>query len=273
VKRCLTVAADALQRVTGTRAVQMFALLFAAMALALSYFGLAGQRTAGFQGFTRVTASLSNLVVYVVPLIALTVGVTEVTGRRKHLSVILAQPVLRWEVLLGSYIGVAGALVAALAIGLGGAGLLIAIQTNASSLGGYLVLMATSVGLLLAFLSLAFLIGVVLLDRLKAMAAALVAWFAAVVGYDLFVIGVSSLLKGVALKSILLPAILLNPVDITRVLVMLSSGRGALFGPAGAVLVDVMGRPPGAIAAGSALLAQIVAPLVIAVLVFRRRDL
>lgn len=273
MNRTLLVAAEAFNRVSGTRTIQIFALLFSVLALGLSYFGLAGQRSAGFQGFARMTASLLNLVVTIVPLMALMVGVTETTGRRQHLAVILAQPVSRREVLLGSFLGVAGALIAALAIGLGGAGILIGLQTSRESYGGYLILVAASVALMLAFLALAFLLGVVLLDRLKAMAAAVMAWFALVVGYDLLVIGLSSVLKGTALKTILLPSIILNPVDITRVGVTLAGGRGALFGPAGAVLVDVFGTTLGVAVAASALLVQIALPLVLAIVVFRRRDL
>ena len=271
--RTLIIATETFRRVSATRSILAFAALFSALALALSYFGLAGQRAVGFQGFARVTASLLNLVVYVVPLIALMMGVTEVTGRRRNLAVVLAQPVTRTEVLLGSYLGVAGALAASLAVGLGGAGLLIALQTDTASLGGYLVLLGGSLALMLAFLALGFLIGVVLLDRLKAMAGAVLTWFAAVVGYDLAVIGLSSALRGLTLKSILLPAILLNPVDIVRVLVTLNSGRGALFGPAGAVLVDVFGRPAGMVVAMTALVVLTATPLIAALLVFRRRDL
>ena len=273
MKRVLIVADETLRRVGATRSIQVFAVLFCVMTLALSFFGLAGQRAAGFQGFARLGASLLNLVVYVVPLIALMIGTTEVTGRRHNLAVTLAQPVSRGEVLLGSYLGVAAALVAALAIGLGAAGVLIAMQTSTAALTGFVMLAVVGVAMLLAYLSLAFLLGVVFLDRLRAMAAAVVVWFVTVVGYDLAVIGASALFKGVALKTILLPAILLNPVDIGRVLVNLAGGRGALFGPAGAVLVDIFGRPLGAAGAALALILQIALPLVAALAVFRRRDL
>ena len=267
------VAGETWRRVSAARTTVGFAILFSTLALGISYFGLAGQRTAGFQGFARVTASLMNLVVYIVPLCALVMGTTEITGRRENLAVILAQPVSRAHVLLGSYLGVAGALATALAIGLGGAGLVIALQTDAASLGGYVVLIATSLGLLLAFLAIAYFLGVFLLDRLKSMGAAIILWFVMVIGYDLALIGVSAALRGVPLKTILVPSIMLNPVDITRLLVTLAGGRGALFGPAGATLVDIFGRPAGASVAAAAMVLQVVIPLSLALAVFKRRDL
>ncbi|NNF07604.1 MAG: ABC transporter permease subunit [Candidatus Eisenbacteria bacterium] len=214
-----------------------------------------------------------NIVVYIVPLIALILGVTEVTGRKESMAVTLSQPLRRIDYLLGTYLGVAGALSTALMIGLGGAGVLIAVQTSTASIAGYLTLLAASLGLMLSFLSLAFLVGVFLLDRLKSTAAAIVIWFVTVVGYDLALIGVTSVLRGLPLKSLLIPAILLNPVDISRVMVTLASERGALFGPAGATLVEVFGHGGGALLAAGAMLAQIVVPLVIAAMLFGRRDL
>ena len=45
-----------------------FAALLTALVFGLSFFGLAQAREVGFQGFARVTLSLMNLVLFVVPL-------------------------------------------------------------------------------------------------------------------------------------------------------------------------------------------------------------
>ena len=52
----------------------IFAALFGALVLAISYFGLVTAGTIGFQGFARTSASLLNLVVYLVPLMSLAMG-------------------------------------------------------------------------------------------------------------------------------------------------------------------------------------------------------
>jgi ABC-type transport system involved in multi-copper enzyme maturation permease subunit len=109
-------------------------------------------------------------------------------------------------------------------------------------------------------------------DRLKAMSAALLLWLLMVVAYDLVVLGATALLQGVPLQSVLFPALLLNPVDLARVLTMLSIGSGALFGPTSAVLMKSFGSA-GGIALGLLVLTlESVIPLVIAVHLFRRRD-
>ena len=86
------------------------------------------------------------------------------------------------------------ALTAALVVGLGSAGALILLQTSAASLNAYIVLVLLSVMLLLAFLAVSFLIAVLFLDRLRSMAASILVWFACVIGYELALIGITSVL-------------------------------------------------------------------------------
>src|SRR5262252_7119021 len=45
----------------------IFAVAFGALVLAISYFGMVTAGTTGFQGFARTSASLLNLVLYLVP--------------------------------------------------------------------------------------------------------------------------------------------------------------------------------------------------------------
>ena len=101
-------------------------------------------------------------------------------------------------------------------------------------------------------------------DRLQAMSFALLLWLGLVVAYDLAVLGATALLGGLPLEAVLFPALLLNPIDLARVLVTLAIGSGALFGPTGAVLVKLFGGS-GGVALGAAVLAiETAAPLIIA---------
>jgi len=110
------------RRALETRWLFGFAIAFAALVLDLSYFGLAQSREIGFQGFGRVTLSLLNLVLLVVPLTGLMLGVASVAGDADALALLLAQPVSRDEVLAGQYLGLFAALTAAQAPGFGGGG-------------------------------------------------------------------------------------------------------------------------------------------------------
>jgi Cu-processing system permease protein len=271
-RRSGVVAREEFRRAFETRWMFGFTLLLVALVLGLSYFGLAQSREVGFQGFDRVTLSLMNLVLFVVPLTGLTLGVTSVTGGSGTLALLLAQPVARGEVLLGKFAGLAAALSVALALGFGAGGLLVALNTGPQQAGSFLVL--TAITLVLGWLTVAaaLAIAVVWPDRLKAMSAALLLWLLMVVAYDLAVLGATAAFHGVPLQAILFPSLILNPVDLARVLVILSMGSGALFGPTAAVLAQTFGTGPG-IGLGLAVLSiEMLVPLIVAAAVFRRRD-
>jgi hypothetical protein len=71
---------------------------------------------------------------------------------------------------------------------------------------------------------------------------------------------------------VLFPALLLNPVDLARVLTTLAVGSGALFGPTSALLMKMFGTAGGVALGLSVLTLETVVPLVIGLRVFRRRD-
>lgn len=105
LRRVVVVAREEFRRALETRWLFAFAALFALFVLGLSFFGLAQGREVGFQGFARVTLSLLNLVLLVVPLTGLMLGTMSVAGSGESLALLLAQPVSRGEVLAGKFLG------------------------------------------------------------------------------------------------------------------------------------------------------------------------
>src|SRR5215471_20035878 len=105
LRRIRVIAHEEYRAAFESRWLFLFSAFFALIVLGLSYFGLAQSREVGFQGFARVTLSLLNLALFVVPLTALLLGVTSITGSSETLSLLLAQPVGRAEVLAGKFLG------------------------------------------------------------------------------------------------------------------------------------------------------------------------
>lgn len=270
--RVRVVAREEFRRALETRWMFGFTVLLAALVLGLSFFGLGQSREVGFQSFARVTLSLMNLVLFIVPLTGLTLGVTSVTGGSGTLPLLLAQPVGRGEVLAGKLLGLGGALTVAQLVGFGGGGVIVAFQAGAAHVNGFLALTGLSVALGWLTVSTALCIAVVWPDRLKAMSAALLLWLAMVVAYDLVVLGATAMLRGVPLQTVLFPALLLNPVDLARVLTTLAVGSGALFGPTSAVLMKMFGSAGGVVLGLAVLAIESAVPMWIALRVFRRRD-
>lgn len=249
-----------------------FTAILAALVLGLSFFGLAQGREVGFQGFARVTLSLMNLVLFIVPLTGLLLGVTSVTGGSGTLPLLLAQPVSRREVLLGKLVGLGTALTVAQLVGFGGGGLVIAVSAGPDQVRGFAALSGLSIALGWLMVSTSLMIAVLRPDRLKAMSIALFLWLLLVVAYDLVVLGATTLLGGVPLQAVLVPALLVNPVDLARVLTTLAVGSGALFGPTSAVLMKLSGTSAGIGIGLLVLVVETVVPMAIAMWVFERRD-
>lgn len=137
----------------------LYTVAFLGLALGLSALSRAGAGMTGLAGFGRTAASLVNLVLLMVPLMALTVGAQSLAGEeeRRTLSYLLAQPINRAELFIGKYLGLALSLLATLAIGFGLAAAILGLQDAGDPM-GYLALVGLAFLLALVMLSTGFLI-------------------------------------------------------------------------------------------------------------------
>ncbi len=139
----------------------LYTLAFTVLALAFSYLALAGAGMVGFAGFGRTAASLINLVLLIVPLMALTIGAQSLAGEQERatLAYLLAQPISRAEIFAGKYLGLLLSLFASLALGFGISGLLMALNgSGAADPMALIILVALAFLLSLTMLSVGFLI-------------------------------------------------------------------------------------------------------------------
>jgi len=218
-----------------------FAVAFAVLILAISYFGLVTAGTVGFQGFTRTSASLLSLVLYVVPLIALTMGMLSFTSERSVSELLFAQPVTRTEILLGKLAGLFASMVTATLIGFGAGGVVIAVRAGSEGAGRYPAFVALSLLLALAFLTLSGLVAFLFQRKARAFGVTLILWFFFVVFYDLLVIGGSLLLKERTANVFIFASLFGNPVDMVRVASLIVLDGKEIFGAAGGALVRFLG--------------------------------
>ena len=256
-----------------SKLIWIFAGIFALLAMGLSYFGLVGAGYAEVTGFARTTASLLNLVLILLPLIALFLGTSSLTSERGALELLLSQPVTRSEVMLGKFLGLSLTLIASTLVGFGAAGILIALRAGSSDFGRYLVLLGLSCALEIAFLSLAMLIATFTQSRVRALGAAVAVWFSTVILYDLLIVGGAVLIGAKQLSVALVLFLLLNPVDLVRVLGIITLDSVTAFGATGASLMRMFGAVGAPVVLLAALVAWMILPLLGALRTFRRADL
>ena len=223
------------------------ALVFTVFSLLITYFGAAVQGQIGPRSIELTIASLVSLVIYLIPLIALLLGFDAIVGERERgsLDLLLALPITRLELLLGKFLGLAGALTLSTVAGFALVALLLFQRFSFAGLYHYLGFVVSSVLLGLAFLSLAMLLSVLARDRTRASGLAIALWFALVLVLDL---------------------LLLNPADIFRILNVFSlDDVRRLYGLA-SIVPPALGQTW---LMGGAMLVWIVGPLALASWRFR----
>ncbi|ABC82167.1 ABC transporter permease [Anaeromyxobacter dehalogenans] len=272
----LLVARQELLLAARSRWVQIFAGVFALLALGVAGSGYVLSGGHGFQDFARTSASLVELVALVVPLAALLMGVLALAPERGTAELLYAQPVSRRTILLGELLGLFAALSAAELVGFGVAGVVVFSQAGEEGGGGYALLVLGAALLTAAFLAIAALIaaGAVGRRRVRALAVAVVVWFAAVVLLDVAALGVASLLPSGTASRLLVVAVIANPVGAVRTGSLLAVEGTAAFGAASLAFLRLTGGPAGAAAAlASSLALWIVVPAALAARRIGRVDL
>jgi Cu-processing system permease protein len=269
------IAACASQELTlaiRARATQVFAGVFAVLALTVAASGYILSGGSGVQDFSRTATSLTELVLFFVPMMALLVGTMSLSAERGAAELLYSQPVSRSVLLFGRVLGLLGALIAAQAIGFGASGLVIFSQSGDEGLGAFALLVTGSVALTVVSLNVAAAIAAVAAGRrrTRALVTALAVWFAAVIMYDLVALGLASMLRSGAASRLLIVATLANPVDAVRTGILLGIQGTSAFGAASLALLRFTGGP--ARAAGLIVLGVLVWMVVPAMAASRRLE-
>lgn len=249
-----------------------FAATFAVLALTLSLVqGSSGDL--GAQGFNKTTAGLINLCLLLVPLLALILGAGGIAGERERgtLATLLSQPISPAQLVLGKYFGLVIAVWMAIALGFGGAGLVMALFSPITDMNHYLLFVALSAVLAAAMLSLGLLISVFSDGRLKALSIAVVVWFLMVLLYDLGAVGLALSVSSSG-RSLLL-VVLGNPIECVRILAIMSLESDLeVLGPLGSYVANEVGRGTGVVLLSAALLAWVIVPLAATLRIASNRD-
>lgn len=229
-----------------SRWVVVIAAGFALFTVVISYFSAATSGVAGLRSMDATIASLTSLVTYFIPILALTLGGGIIADERDKgtLELYLSSPMSIGEFITGKFLGLAVALVLSTTAGLGIAGIIIIIKLGFSTVLTYLLFVLNSVFMGLIFLSVSFLVSVLFSDRARVIAFTIFLWLFFAVLYDLGLVGLLIITKGVVGNEVFSALLILNPVDVYRVLNFLSIGELRVFlGLAAVELPGYMNTP------------------------------
>lgn len=208
-----------------------FGLLFVLLALLVTSFSNSGG--SGFDGFNRMTASLLNLNLFVIPLISLLMGSVFLAGEKEDsgLMLLLSYPVNSRSVLVGKYMGLLVALGSVLTCGYGVSLLSMLLMNSGGTLVVILKFYLLSFLLAGIFLSLSILIGIGSKSRFQALGVSLIVWAFLVLFYEYMMLGISVFLPSQSILIMLSISMFLNPIELIRVWSILILDGASVFGP------------------------------------------
>lgn len=272
VSNLVQIAARELRDAVRSRWFLMYTIAFTVLGLAVSYVSASSAGSAGLAGYGRTTAGLVNLVLLVVPLMSLTAGAGSIASDRERgmLAYILALPVARHELLLGKFVGLAGAMLGSLSLGLGVCAIVLSIRGVGAGAASVLWLAGLSFGLSLTMLATGLLISAAARRASVAVGTAIFLWLTLVFVTDLgLMAGAISLRLRV---EELFGIALLNPLQVFKMWSLESIDASLdVLGPAGLYASDEYG-PRLPMLFGGALALWVVVPLSAAALVLSRRS-
>lgn len=238
-------------------------LVFAVFSVGVIAFGGSG---VGPSQYDAALASLVELGVYLVPLVALAVGYDTVVGPAESgsLALVRSLPTPAWTIAVGKYAGRAAALGGSVLVGFAPGLLLAIVLAGPTAVGPYAVVTLAALLAAAGFLAIGVLISTVVRERTRALGVALAAWLWFVLLHDLIALGAIATfdLSGTGVAV----AVLMNPADCFRVLALaqfdvLAGGFAAVVREAGlSVWLTLVGA-----------LAWVVGPVVLAAWQIDRR--
>ncbi len=212
-------------------------------------------------------ASLLNLVLFVVPLVSIVFSTIYLYNSEEFIALLVSQPLKRQSIWLSIFVGLATAMAAAFLVGVGLPTLIFAYSLSGITLviGGLL--------LSLIFVSIAMWTAVRLRDKSKGIGLAIILWLYFALIFDALLLFLLFQFADYPIEKLMVAVSMLNPIDISRILILLEIDLSAMMGYTGAIFRDFFGTGTGMLITGLVMFLWIALPLLFATRFFKRKDL
>ena len=190
--------------------------------------------------------TMMNVIIVLVPLIGTIFGVMYYYDSKEFTELLLAQPIRRSSIFLGQYFGVAISLAASLILGLGIPFVAYGVFQSAAIF-DFSMLLVTGVFLTFIFTALAFNIALSNENKIKGFGFAILLWLFLAVIYDGIFLMALVHFQEYPIDKFALFATMSNPIDLSRILILLKLDISALLGYTGAVFKSFFGTSLGAL--------------------------
>jgi Cu-processing system permease protein len=235
------------------------------------FFFLVGYSLFTFSGdVNKAYISLMNIIIFIIPLVALIFGSIYLYNSREFIEMMLSQPIDRKSLFTGIYFGTSIPLAAGFVVGIS---IPFVLFGNVSQqYEGITVLLLIGIALTFIFTAIAFFISVSQDDKAKGLGFSILLWLILAVVYDGFVLFIVYYFAEYPLEKIMIVLSIINPIDLGRILFLIKFNIAALMGYTGAVFQQFFGGFLGIIVSVVFMLLWILIPLSLSTRLFKRKD-
>lgn len=235
------------------------------------FFFFVGYALFAFSGdVNKAYISLMNIVLIIIPIVALIFGSIYLYNSREFIEMMLSQPIDRKSLFLGIYFGTAIPLALSWTIGILIPFLLFA--KSYQQFDGLLYLMAMGVALTFVFTAIAFFVSIRQDDKAKGLGILIMIWLLLAVIYDGLILLVIYYFEDYPLERVIIGLSIANPIDLARIIFLIKFNISALMGYTGAVFQNFFGNVTGIFISIIFLLIWIIVPIVLSTRSFNRKD-
>lgn len=211
--------------------------------------------------------SLLNIVLFVVPLFSIIFSTIYLYNSAEFIELLVSQPLKRQTIWLSMFIGLASSISLAFFIGTGIPILIYAFMPSG------IVLLLCGLVLSLVFISIAMWAAVKIRDKAKGIGLSILLWLYFALLFDTLVLFLVFQLSDYPIENAMVGVSLLNPVDISRIFVLLQIDVSAMMGYTGAIFQEFFGAIAGMSITIGVLILWILIPLGLSTRYFNKKDL
>ena len=216
---------------------------------------------------TKGLLSLLNIILIIVPLICIVFSTIYIYNSSEFIELLVSQPLKRKAIWLSIFGGLSISLALAFFVGVGIP--ILIYQPNPTGL----MMIAAGLFLTIVFVSIAMLSASFTRDKAKGIGLSIFIWLYASLIFDALVLFLLFQFQDYPLERAMVFLSFLNPIDLSRVQMLLQIDISALMGYTGAIFRDFFGNSIGIGISFLGLILWIVVPLFISLKKFEKKDL
>jgi Cu-processing system permease protein len=216
---------------------------------------------------TKGILTILNVILFTVPLVSVLFATIYIYNSSEFIELLLSQPIKRKKIWTSLFSALAIALIIAFLLGTG-----IPLLVYSPDING-LIMLTVGVLITAVFISIAFICAIYNKDKARGIGVAMMAWLFFALLFDGLVLFLLFQLSDYPIEKPMIFVTSLNPIDLSRIYMLLHLDASAMLGYTGALFKEYFGTVWGSSISAVLLILWIVVPFLLSLKKFVKKDL